>query len=160
MSDIFEQSLIKDPVKETPPWAPFVILGVLALVLTILVATSFYRPGPPPLTLTAAALHIDDGRSSIDVLPSWVDLANVRVVESAREPGFALGRKVGATNMPHYKAGYFKLSNGQTALVHMADGERLVWLPSRGKVMKPADGILVEARDPDAMVAEIKATWH
>ena len=54
------------------------------------------------------------------------------------------------TGMPGYQAGWFRLQNGDKALVYMTDSRRAVYVPTT-----EGYAVLVSPADPDAFVSAV-----
>ncbi len=79
-----------------------------------------------------------------------VDLA--RRVDLAAEPRLRpRWRRIG-TGLPGYQAGWFRLHNGEKALLYLTDRTRAVYLPT-------SDGysLLLSPSDPDAFLAAVRS---
>ncbi|MDQ3949722.1 MAG: PH domain-containing protein, partial [Gemmatimonadota bacterium] len=54
-----------------------------------------------------------------------------RVVDLEREPALSPRRKTIGTALPGYRAGWFRLGNGEKALVYVTDRRQVVYVPTR-----------------------------
>jgi hypothetical protein len=76
---------------------------------------------------------------------------SARIVDLAREPDLAPQWRTLGTGLPGYKAGWFRLKNGEKALVSLTDPHRAVYVPTgRGYAL------LVSPADPDRFLAAIR----
>ncbi|MCK6685603.1 MAG: PH domain-containing protein [Thermoanaerobaculia bacterium] len=56
--------------------------------------------------------------------------AAVRIVNLQSEPGLALKRRTAGTAVPGYRSGWFKLQNGEKALIYLTATDRVIYLPT------------------------------
>jgi len=123
-----------------------ILLGVIALLGAGAVATQRSR----------IELHPDQLRIRGDLYGRTISYdrlltADARVVDLRGEPSLApVSRRVG-TGLPGYRAGWFRLRNGQKALVYVTDMTRVVFIPTRENY-----AILFSAQQPDALLAELR----
>lgn len=74
-----------------------------------------------------------------------------RIVDLDREPELSPRWRTLGTGLPGYKAGWFKLSNGEKALVSLTDTHHAVYLPTnRGFVL------LLSPAQPDRFLAAVR----
>jgi hypothetical protein len=72
-------------------------------------------------------------------------------VDFGATPGLTPRRRTFGTGLPGYQAGWFRLQNGQTALVYLTDRARTVYVPTTAGY-----GVLVTPEDPDGFVAALR----
>ncbi len=74
-----------------------------------------------------------------------------RVVDLTREPARRPRSRRFGTGLPGYAAGWFRLSNGERALLFVTTRERVLYVPTnRGYAL------LLSPEDPDGMLAELR----
>lgn len=56
---------------------------------------------------------------------------SARIVDLARTPELEPRRRTIGTAMPGYRAGWFRLRNGEKALLYLTDTRRAVYIPTR-----------------------------
>lgn len=101
-------------------------------------------------------VHADHIRIRGDLYGRAIPLTDVRidearVIDLRGEPGFRPASRRMGTGMPGYSAGWFRLRNGEKALVYVTDATRVVYLPTtRGY------SVVMSLLRPDEMVAELK----
>ena len=82
---------------------------------------------------------------------SAVDADEARVLDLTREPGLRpVSRRMG-TGLPGYVAGWFRLANGQRALLYVTAWHRVLYVPTSAGY-----SLLLSPQHPDAMLAELK----
>ena len=82
-------------------------------------------------------------------------VAEARRVDLAREDGLRPKWRMMGTGLPGYQSGWFKLRNGEKALLYLTDRSKAVYVPTtRGYslLLSPvdADGFLAALKDPGA----------
>ncbi len=83
----------------------------------------------------------------------WTALrvAEARVVDLEREAALRpRSRRVG-TALPGYSAGWFRLGNGERALVYVTTRERVLYVPTTAGY-----ALLLSPADPEAMLADLR----
>jgi hypothetical protein len=127
-------------------------VGLAALVLTFIILTVLYSPGPPGYTLTADRLTIHDRFYPVTLQAAAIDAGHLRIVDLARESAWRpTSRTNGFANM-HYQSGWFRVANGQTVRLYRAGGNRLVLIPPKGG----SAPVLYQAKDPERFVRELQ----
>lgn len=76
-----------------------------------------------------------------------------RIVDLDREPGLAPRWRTFGTGLPGYRAGWFRLRNGEKALVLLTDTHRAVYVPTA-----LGYALLVSPAEPDRFLAAIRRT--
>lgn len=62
--------------------------------------------------------------------------------------------KTNGVDLPGYKAGWFRLADGQRALVFLTDYSRVVYLPTTEGYV-----VLISVEDPLAFIRDIRRAW-
>lgn len=74
-----------------------------------------------------------------------------RIVNLAAERELAPVARTMGTGLPGYRAGWFRLRNGEKALLYVTDGSRVVYIPTnRGY------SLLLSAQDPERLVNRLR----
>ena len=77
---------------------------------------------------------------------------------SARRVDIATGsdlqpvRRTMGTGLPGYRSGWFRLRNGQKALLYVTDPSKVVYLPTRLDF-----AVMVSPNDPDGFLSAVRA---
>jgi len=74
-----------------------------------------------------------------------------RVVDLGSERALAPAARTMGTALPGYRAGWFRLRNGEKALLYVTDTHRVVYVPTR-----LGYSVLLSVTDPDAFVAALR----
>lgn len=78
-------------------------------------------------------------------------LAATRVDFAAR-PDLAPARRTLGTALPGYQAGWFRLRNGEKALLYLSDRRRAVYIPTTEEY-----SVLISPSDPDSFLSAIRS---
>jgi hypothetical protein len=78
--------------------------------------------------------------------------AEVRRVDFAAEPGLVPTRRSMGTGMPGYQAGWFRLRNGERALLYLTDKTRAVYVPTDAGY-----SLLLSPAEPEAFLAALRS---
>lgn len=76
----------------------------------------------------------------------------VRIVDMARDAAIQPVRRIRGIAIPGYRAGWFRLADGQKALLYVTTEDQVVYVPTtKGYVL------LLSASDPEAFAASIRS---
>jgi hypothetical protein len=75
---------------------------------------------------------------------------NARRVDFVANPDLRPQRRTMGTGLPGYRAGWFRLRNGEKALVYLTDSTRAVYVPTRAGY-----SVVLSPNDPDAFLAAL-----
>ena len=73
-------------------------------------------------------------------------------VDFAAEPALAPKMRTMGTGLPGYQAGWFRLRNGEKALLYLTDRNRAVYVPTTAGY-----SLLLSPADPDAFLSAVRA---
>jgi Bacterial PH domain len=76
-----------------------------------------------------------------------------RRVDFAATPDLVPSRRTGGTGLPGYQAGWFRLSNGEKALVYLTDRNRAVYVGTTAGY-----GLLLSPADPEGFLAALASS--
>ena len=79
-------------------------------------------------------------------------VAEARRVDFERQPELAPRRRTMGTGLPGYQAGWFRLRNGEKALLYLTDRSRAVYVPTSAGY-----SVLVSPTEPDRFLAALTA---
>lgn len=78
-------------------------------------------------------------------------IEQARRVDFALEPQLRPGRKRVGTGLPGYQSGWFRLKNGEKALVYLTDRSKAVYVPTSGNY-----SLLLSPLDPDGFLGALR----
>lgn len=126
-----------------------------ALALGVVAFALLYDPGPPSYTLTPGALTIHDRFYAVTVPADSVDIARIRIVDIGEDFEWRPTARTNGFANAHYRAGWFRVTNGQRVRMYRASGTRLVLLPPKSS----GTPVLLEVADPARFIGEIRQIW-
>ena len=81
-----------------------------------------------------------------------LDLEAARVVDLGERPEFRPMLRTNGLSIPGFRSGWYRLRNGNRALVATADGQRLLWIPTAA-----GHDLLLQPADPRALLERLRA---
>ena len=117
------------PASSKPLWFLAIICLLLAAILLALVYTA-YSSQNSRVQIEADQIRIVGDFWGRSIPFTQLDGANARVIDLADEPDYAPKRRTLGTGMPGYASGWFRLYNGEKALVYLSRRDRVVHLPT------------------------------
>ena len=128
-----------------------VLAAVIVLVTVGILVFSVLSSRTARFELSPAGLQLRG-----DLYGRLVPLEQIRIADATRV-NFALTppleprlRTLG-TGLPGYRAGWFRLRNGEKALLYLTDESRAVYVPTTAGY-----SVIVSPQDPDAFLAALK----
>lgn len=91
-----------------------------------------------------------------DVWGSRIPLTEIRgraarIVEFQIEPGLRPVARTMGTALPSYQSGWFRLADGEKALLYLTSRERALYIPTTRNY-----AVLLSPQDPDQMLADLR----
>jgi Bacterial PH domain len=133
---------------------PFYLLFPIFLLLTgvlYLLCLVGYGSQRASFVLSDAGLDFRGDVWGSRVPWSAVEIDKARVLDLTREPGLRpVSRRMG-TGLPGYVSGWFRLANGERALLYVTAWRRVVYVPTTAGYV-----LLLSPDEPDAMLAELR----
>jgi len=77
---------------------------------------------------------------------------SARVVDLEREPNLRPIRRTFGSAFPGYRSGWFRLADGEKALLYVTDRSKVVYVPT-----SEGYALLLSAADPTGLVASLRA---
>ena len=105
-------------------------MAAIALVLAPLWLALDWLLRRQQLTLTAGGLQVVSSFYRRTLPLASLQLERARVVDLAEHIQLKPRRKTNGTALPGIKSGWYRLANGNKALVSIRGGQRVVWIPS------------------------------
>jgi hypothetical protein len=145
------QSFVIEPAGLRPFWL-LVPVGVILLGVALLLAVTLLGSRSARFEISPEGLRLRG-----DLYGRLIPRSELRAREATRvvwsaQPGLAPAMRTLGTGLPGYQAGWFRLENGEKALLYLTDRERAVYVPTtRGHC------ILLSPADPDGFVRSLQA---
>ena len=138
------------PAGLKPLWLLVPVGLVLAVVFSILTISVMAASGAR-FQVTSDGLRIRG-----DLYGRFIPAANLRLdgarrVDLSRATELVPRRRTMGGAFPGYQSGWFRLANGEKALVYLTDRRKAVYVPTT-----EGYGVLISPDDPDAFLAALK----
>lgn len=117
------------PASSKPLWLLAVICLLLAAILIALAYTA-YSSQNSRVQVEADRIRIVGDFWGRAIPFAQLDGASARVINLDEEPGFAPKRRTLGTGLPGYASGWFRLHNGEKALVYVSRRDQVVHVPT------------------------------
>lgn len=108
-----------------------VILVVLLLALLTLFGRVLYSARNTTVQVESEGLRISGTLYGRLIPLESLRLDEARVLDLERDAGYRLKWRTNGIGLPGYKAGWFRLRNGEKALAFITDTRRILYLPTR-----------------------------
>ena len=110
----------------------------------------------------AHSAHFDVSPEGLNLKGDWygrlipagqIRGAGARRVDLALEPALAPRLRTMGTGLPGYQSGWFRLQNGEKALLYLTDSTKAVYVPTTAGY-----SLLLSPAEPDAFVASLQSS--
>jgi hypothetical protein len=138
------------PAGRAPLWfvlaIALVLIGVMAIVGATLVGSRMSR-----FEVSDQSLRVRGDLYGRTIPIETIVVDRARAVDLRTEPSLRPRSRRMGTALPGYAAGWFRLDNGEKALLYLTDRTRVAYIPVR-------DGysLLLSTHDPAGMVADLR----
>lgn len=132
-------------------WITVVLILVISLVGTLVVYKSLSGARSSTFTISPAGLVIRGDLWGRTIPAAQLRGALARVVDLSAETALAPQRRTAGTGLPGYRSGWWRLANGEKALIYVTTTERVVHVPT-------TDGysVLLSVTEPERFVAQLR----
>jgi len=146
MSEVFQMA----PPPAKASWMFAAILALLALLLALFgyLAWSVRHSS---FEVTPEGLRLQGDLWGRTVPFAALELERARRVDLSRESDYRPRRRTLGTGLPGYAGGWFRLANGEKALVYLTDGTRALYVPTRSGY-----ALLLSPVDPDGLLEALR----
>lgn len=125
-------------------------VGLVTATVTLLLAYLAWSAQHSRVEVDASQVRLVGDLWGRSIPLAALDAAGARIVDLSRTPELQpRGRTLG-TGLPGYAAGWFRLANGQKALVYLTDWRRVVYIPTT-----EGYALLLSVATPDAFLARV-----
>lgn len=125
----------------------FTVLTISTLVLI----SVFWASKTARFEVSAEGLRLRGDFYGRVIPPEALVVENVRRVDFARSPELEPRRRTIGTGLPGYQAGWFRLANGEPALLYLTDRAKAVYVPTTNGY-----GLIVSPGDPEGFMAALR----
>ena len=144
------ESFVIAPAGSRPLWLLIPVALVLLVVFSVLMLS--LRGGTSAqFDVSPEGLRLRGDLYGRLVPASVLRTAEARGVNLATEPALRPRFRTLGTGLPGYQAGWFRLGNGEMALVYLTDPARAVYIPTTAGY-----SVLVSPTNPDRFLSALK----
>lgn len=145
-------TLVPPPGKSsTALWIPFVLILVLSLVVALVIGKSTMGPRTSRFTLSPAGLVIRGDLWGRTIPAAQLRGAEARVVDLGTETALAPRQRTSGTGLPGYRSGWWRLANGEKALIYVTTTDRVVHVPTT-----QGYALLLSVTEPERFAAQLR----
>jgi hypothetical protein len=132
------------------------LLPVALVLLTVfaVIATSLHGAHASRFEIRADGLRLVGDLYGRLVPRSQLRVALARRIDLTREPELRPTARRFGTGLPGYQAGWFRLANGEKALLFLTDRQRAVYIPTT-----LGFSLLLSPADPDSFLARLRTAY-
>ena len=124
------------------------LLFVGILVLFLFMAWSAHHVR---FELDAGTLRLRGDLWSRSIATSSLRVSEAQIVDASTHPFYRPTRKTSGSALPGYQTGWFKLANGEKALLYLSDRRRAVYIPT-----SEGYSLLLSPQNPDAFLTALR----
>ena len=130
-----------------------VILALIAVPVLALIGYLFFSPRLIRFEVSPEGLAIRGDPFYGRTIPiSRLEMDKARALDLMSAPDYKPARRTNGTGMPGHQAGWFRLRNGEKALVFVGDPTRVVLIPVRD-----AYSLLVSVGEADQFLSALRS---
>ena len=129
-----------------------VLLAVALIPVLVIVGTSLAGARSARFEISPSGLTLRGDLYGRTLAPQQLRPENARRVDLGASPELTPKRRTLGTGLPGYQAGWFRLANGERALLYLTDRSRAVYVPT-------TDGysLLLSPEDPDGFLSALRS---
>lgn len=144
--DIFAIS----PASPKPLW----LLGIICILMAVILAALAYTA----YSSRHSSVEIDSNRIKLvgdfwgrEIPFKLLNISDARILDLTATTEYAPKRRTFGTGLPGYASGWFRLRNGEKALVYLTKRDKVVYLPT-------SDGysLLLSVEDPQRFIQTLQ----
>lgn len=128
-----------------------IILLVLLVGLTALFGWILYSARNTVVEVDSDAIHVSGTLYGRRIPLDALEVGGARVLDLQRDADYRMKWRTNGTGLPGYKAGWFRLRNGEKALAFVTDTSNVLYLPTRDGYV-----LLVSVAEPDRMLTRLR----
>lgn len=127
-------------------------IAALLIGVMIMLAISVHGAQASRFEVLADSLRLRGDLYGRTIPKHLLRLDATRRVDLAAEPGFRPGWKTVGIGLPGYQSGWFRLRNGEKALLYLTDRSKAVYVPTSAGY-----SLLLSPANPDGFLAALRA---
>ena len=141
------------PASVKAMWLLVPVLAIPLVIVAIILLASMTGLKKARFEVSDAGLRLAGDMYGHAIPLSDLRGGAARRVDISAGSEFQPARRTMGTGLPGYRAGWFRLRNGEKALLYVTDPAKAVYVPTRLDF-----SVLVSPGDPDGFLAAIRAT--
>jgi hypothetical protein len=143
------------PIVPTQGRLLWVLLGLVAVVMVAVVAVvalSARGARHSSFEISGEGLRLHGDLYGRLIPAAAIKSAEARLVNVGVDPGFGPTTRIAGTAVPGYHAGWYKLRNGEKALLYLTERKRAVYVPTT-----LGYSVLLSPQEPERFVDRLRA---
>ena len=135
------------------------VLPVIAVPLVLALAGALYLMGSAVMGSRNATFEVGPWGLTLrgdlygrTIPRAAIRMEGVRIVDLDREPKLRPTRRTFGTAVPGYRSGWFRLADGEKAILYVTDRSKVVYVPT-----SEGYAVLLSPTDPTGFVASLHA---
>lgn len=133
-------------------WFLPVVLAVVLVPVIALVGASVMGSRAAHFDVSPAGLQLRGDLYGRMIPAGQILGSGARRVDFAKEPALMPQRRTMGTGLPGYQSGWFRLRNGERALLYVTDRSRVVYVPTTAGY-----SLLVSPSEPEAFLSAVRS---
>lgn len=113
------------------PLKAFSVIGIVIILLVITIGSLAYSALNTRFEINSEGLHIKGAIFGRFIPKESIMVENTRILNLNVESDLKPVRRTWGTSLPGYNEGWFKLANGERALLFVSDRVNVVYIPTR-----------------------------
>jgi len=139
------------PIESKAMWWVIAIIVVVVVAAALVLVLS----RAPRFEVSAEGLRISGNLFGRMIPAAELRVDAARIVDFAKSPELRPKWRTIGLGLPGYKAGWFRLYDGEKALVFLSDAKPAVYIPTSAGY-----GVLISPRDPAGLLSSLQAVTH
>lgn len=139
------------PAASKVMWALVLVPGTILVLVFALLAVSAIGSQSATFEVSREGLRLRGDLYGRLIPASALRSDQARRVDLEATPELTPGRRTMGTGLPGYQSGWFRLRNGDRALLYLTDRSRAVYVPTTNGY-----GVLLSPTDPEAFLQALK----
>jgi hypothetical protein len=142
------------PAGTKPFWFLVPMIGVMLVTLLIvggLLLSVAIASQSATFTVSPEGLRLRAGLSNRQIPANMLQVEQVRILNLQEDGDYRPQRRRAGSSIPGYQAGWFRLRNGEQALIYLTDARRIVYIPTHQDY-----SVLLSVQQPEAMVQALQ----
>lgn len=148
-ADVFQIA----PASSNSMWGLLIIPAAILLLVTGVIGAAVSGARSSRFEVSPDGLRLRGDLYGRLIPARALQVDRARRVNLAEDSGLEPVRRSMGTGLPGYRSGWFRLRNGERALLYLTDRDRAVYVPTT-----EGYSVIVSPSDPDAFLASLRRT--